>query len=147
MFQAHHSTLQHIAHIVAQQNRSRHMTPHHTPHLNPRLSSTSYHGKERNILTELYPPLLIIGILLTFSPPLPQNSLANGSSKYPRSTALSLDPAASSSVCWMMASCDVVEEPGRREDLLVECLGVVRVKRLGICAISGFIVLLCFFVC
>jgi len=40
----------------------------------------------------------------------------------------------------MMASCDVVDEPGRREDLSEECLGVMRVRRFGIRAISGFFV-------
>lgn len=79
----------HAAHITTHSHTLAHTAHTHTFTQPKTQKVTKTHG---NI------PLLIIGILLTSLSP-SQNSLANSSSKYPRSTALNLDPAASSSVC------------------------------------------------
>jgi len=90
----HFPNSHHCAHSSRPQHTARHSTTRNT-HL-----FTSHH----------HPPRLIIGILLgllrvpAFPPPsastsASQNTSATASSKCPVSTALSLDPAASSSVC------------------------------------------------
>jgi len=82
-----------------------HMWHYHSTQLSP--------ARNRHLFTPyLHPPRLIIGILLGLMrapsvsvPSASQNTSAKASSKCPASTALSLEPAASSSVCWIMRSC------------------------------------------